>query len=307
MASHPRSRARTRSRVYVGTSGWAYRHWRRNVYPTGLRQRDELAWLASRVTSIELNAPFYSLQRTESYRKWHDAVPDDFLFAVKGSRFITHTKQLRNVESPLANFFASGVLALQQKLGPFVWQLPARMTFDAARFEQFLALLPRNTDEAASLARQHDDRVEEPDAVTLTTGITRPLRHALEPRSVTFVTPDCISLLRQYDVALVIADSGRWPRFEEITASFVYARLHGAPQTYASRYPEEALRTWAARFRQWKRGHQPPDAQRVTALALPGRRARDVYVYFDNDARAHAPRDAMALIALMDPHASHLS
>jgi uncharacterized protein YecE (DUF72 family) len=287
-----------RARVFVGTSGWAYRHWRKGaVYPPGVRQRDELAWLAQRLDSLELNASFYALQRPTSYRAWHDAVPDNFVFAVKGSRFITHNKRLRDVDRPLANFFASGVLALRRKLGPFVWQLPERMSFDAARLAAFLERLPKDTDAAAVLAGQHDARVDEPDTTRIRPPL--PIRHALEVRNEAFATRECIDLLRRHDIALVVADSGRWPRFEEVTASFVYVRLHGSPATYASQYTPIALAEWAQRLQTWRRGGQPADSNRVTELGLPSRRARDVFVYFDNDAHGHAPRDAFALRALM--------
>ncbi len=242
------------SRAYIGTSGWAYKHWRRGpFYPAGLRQRDELAFIAQHFNSVELNGSFYRLQRPESYRAWYDQTPGDFLFAVKGSRFITHNKKLKDAEAPLANFFASGVFLLREKLGPIVWQLSERLRFDAARFEEFFALLPRESDAG------------------------RPLRYALEPRSPDFVTEESLALLRRYDIALVAADSGRWPLFEEETASFIYLRLHGSPITYASQYTDEALNRWAAK---------------INAATSAG---RDAYAYFDNDGHAHAPQDALRL------------
>ncbi len=266
------------SRAYIGTSGWAYKHWRRGpFYPAGLRQRDELAFIAQHFNSVELNGSFYSLQRPESYRAWYEQTPDDFLFAIKGSRFISHNKKLKGAETPLANFFASGVLLLKEKLGPIVWQLSERLRFDAARFEEFFALLPRDTQAAAALAARHDARVDH--RCWTETDAHRPLRYALEPRSPDFVTEESLALLRRYDIALVAADSGRWPLFEEDTASFTYLRLHGSPITYASQYSDEALDRWAAKIRAATRG------------------GRDAYVYFDNDGHAHAPQDALRLAA----------
>ena len=148
------------ARVWVGTSGWRYPPWRGTFYPPGLPQRRELAHLAGLVNSVEINGSFYSLQRPESYRAWAAETPDDFVFAVKGSRYITHLKQLRDVRVPLANFLASGVLALGPKLGPLLWQLPPRLRFDAARIDEFLALLPRSTGAAAQLAGEHDARLD---------------------------------------------------------------------------------------------------------------------------------------------------
>ncbi len=264
------------SRAYIGTSGWAYKHWRRGpFYPAGLRQRDELAFIAQHFNSVELNGSFYSLQRPDSYRAWYDQTPDDFLFAIKGSRFISHNKKLKDAGTPLANFFASGVLLLKEKLGPIVWQLPERLPFSVDRFESFFALLPRDTRAAAALAGQHDARVD--DRCWIETDARRPLRHALEPRNPDFVTKESLALLRRYDIALVAADSGRWPLFEEETASFIYLRLHGSPITYASQYTDDALDRWAAK---------------INAATSAG---RDAYGYFDNDGHAHAPQDALRL------------
>jgi uncharacterized protein YecE (DUF72 family) len=280
-------------RIIAGVSGWSYKHWRGPFYPKGLRQRDELAYVASQLDSVELNGTFYSLQRPDSFRAWHAQTPDAFVFAIKGSRFISHNKKLQGVDTALANFFASGLLLLREKLGPIVWQLPERMRFDASRLDQFLSSMPRDTAAAAELARHHDARVD--DRNWTETDETRPLRYALEPRNAEFFTAECIDILRRHDVALVAADSGRWPLAEEVTSSFMYLRLHGSPVTYASRYSDAALDRWAAAIASWARGGQPDDAARVTSLPLPSRRRRDVYCYFDNDGHAHAPHDARRL------------
>jgi uncharacterized protein YecE (DUF72 family) len=284
--------------VTIGTSGWSYKHWRGRFYPTGLRQRDELAYLADQLDSVELNGTFYSLQRPDSFRAWHAQTPPAFSFAVKGSRFISHNKKLRDVDTALANFFASGVLLLREKLGPIVWQLPERMRFDAGRLEDFLLALPRDTLAAAALATRHDARVD--DRNWTAADAKRPLRYALEPRNLGFFTAECVDILRRHDVALVVADSGRWPLFEEVTASFVYLRLHGSPRTYASRYSDAALDRWATAIAAWAHGGQPTDAARITGLPLPSRRQRDVYCYFDNDGDAHAPLDATRLIERLE-------
>jgi uncharacterized protein YecE (DUF72 family) len=278
----------------IGISGWTYAGWRGVFYPEGLAHRRELEYASRRFASIEINGSFYSLQTPASYRRWYAETPADFVFAVKGGRFITHMKKLRDVEVPLANFFASGVLALEEKLGPVLWQFPAQLSYTAERFERFLQILPRTTGEAAELACGHDERL----AGRSCTEISRdaPLRHAFEVRHPSFLDPAFIELLRSHEAALVLADTaGLWPYAEDLTADFVYIRLHGAEALYTSGYSDEQLDWWAARIRSWGRGEQPADA----ALAVPGTSPapgeRDVYVYFDNDAKVHAPFDALRL------------
>src|SRR5690349_16439499 len=234
--------------VWIGTSGWRYPPWRRTFYPDGLPQRRELEHLSRRVTSIEINGSFYALQRPQSWRAWAADTPDDFVFAVKGPRFVTHLKQLRDVQTPVANFLASGVLALGPKLGPILWQLPPRMRFDAQRLGDFLALLPRTTVEAAGLARRHDERLD--GRAVVETDADRPLRHAVEPRHPSFQASS--DLLRAHGVAMVLADSAQtWPSFDEDTAEFRYVRMHGAEELYTSGYTPEALDALAARLRSW--------------------------------------------------------
>ncbi|MEU4666471.1 DUF72 domain-containing protein [Amycolatopsis sp. NPDC023774] len=269
------------ARIRIGTSGWRYPPWRREFYPEGLPQRRELEYLSHRLNSVELNGSFYSLQTPDRYRAWADQTPADFVFAVKGGRFITHLKQLRDVEPAVANFFASGVLALGEKLGPVLWQLPARLEFDPDRVETFLGLLPRTTAEAATLGAKHDGKLKT--APHLEPGRNRPIRHALEVRHPSFVTPEALDLLRKHDVALVVADTaGRWPFREDQTTDFTYVRLHGDVELYTSGYTEPALRTWAAKITAWHAdGH------------------RDVHVYFDNDVKVEAPRNAITLSNLL--------
>lgn len=262
--------------IRVGISGWSYSSWRGDFYPAGLRQRDELAYAAERMRSVEINGSFYSLQRPSSYRSWRDATPPDFVFAVKGGRFITHLKRLRDVEAPLANFFASGILALDHKLGPVLWQLPASLKYDAALLGDFYALLPRTTKEAAARAERHDERLAD-DRVWTAYDADRPLRHVLEFRDRSFCSDKAFDQMREHDIGVVVADSpGRWPEADAVTTDVVYARLHGHTELYASGYSPASLDRWAARCRAWSR-------------------EADVYVYFDNDARGRAPYDALAL------------
>lgn len=264
--------------VRIGISGWRYRGWRGDFYPNGLVQREELTYAAQRFRSIEINGSFYSLQRPSSYALWSEQTPDDFEFAVKGGRFITHFKKLVGVESALANFFASGVLALGPKLGPVLWQLPARATFDADRLAAFFAQLPRTTIAAAELAAHHDDKLD-PDRALTWASADLPVRHALEGRHWTFGTDEALALLRAYDIACVSSDAGdKWPRFDEVTSDFSYVRLHGAEELYVSGYPDQTLDSWADKVRGWSSA------------------GADVYVYFDNDAKVHAPYDALKLM-----------
>jgi uncharacterized protein YecE (DUF72 family) len=286
------------TKALIGISGWRYAPWRGGFYPPGLPERDELKFAAERFPTIELNGSFYSLQRPEYYARWYEQVPRNFVFAIKGSRYITHMLRLRGVETALANFFASGVLALEHKLGPVLWQLPPTFKLDPERLEEFLELLPRTTKEAAKLARRHDERVT--GRAHLRACDDRALRHALEVRHPSFATPELVELLRAQGVALVVADTaGRWPFLEDVTADFVYVRLHGDVKLYESGYTDAALERWAARIRAWRDGRKPPSTKLV---APPPRylKRRDVYVYFDNDVKVHAPYDAMNLSAKVE-------
>jgi uncharacterized protein YecE (DUF72 family) len=264
--------------VRVGISGWRYPAWRGDFYPKGLPQRRELEYAAEHLTSIEINGSFYSLQRPTSYAAWRDQTPDGFVFAVKGGRFVTHMKRLKDVEVPLANFFASGVLALGPKVGPVLWQLPENLRFDADVLDAFLAGLPRTTTGAAELSKGHDQKVPDDRALTSAED-ERPLYHALEFRSTTFGVPEAAEVLRRHDVVTVLADTaGRWPKVDEDTGPIRYVRLHGDQELYASGYTDRALDEWAQRCRSWADAGQ------------------DVFAYFDNDMKGYAPHDAMRLI-----------
>jgi uncharacterized protein YecE (DUF72 family) len=265
--------------IGIGISGWTYEPWRGTFYPVGLPIRRQLGYVAERMTSVEINGSFYSLQRPSSYAAWTEQVPEDFVFAVKGGRFITHMKKLVDVETPLANFLASGVLALGRRTGPLLWQFPARFGYDAERFSRFLDLLPTTAGEAAALARGHDAKIGEDRALTTAPDPDLPLRHAFEVRHESFRDPGFLALLRRHDAALVVSDNpGLWPVFDEVTAGFAYVRLHGHEQLYASGYDDASLDAWAGKVRGW------------------AERGLDVYVYCDNDAKVRAPYDAIGLL-----------
>ena len=284
--------------IRVGVSGWSYDGWRAaGVFPDDLPRSREHEWLAHRFGTLEANGTFYRLGSPAMFERWYRAAPADFAYAVKGSRFVTHDKKLADVEVPLANLFASGVLALDDKLGPFLWQLPERLHTDLDRLDAFLDLLPRRTSEAVALARRHDDRVTEP---AYGPGAEHRLRHVLEVRHEADLTPALVTCLHRHGVALAVSDGADWPLVEQVTAGFVYVRLHGPGALYASPYGERRLRSWAERIRTWARGDEPSHARRISDRSPPPRAARDVYVYLDNDDGAHAPRDADVLRRLLD-------
>jgi uncharacterized protein YecE (DUF72 family) len=282
------------SELRIGISGWTYAGWRGVFYPPGLPRKRELEYASRQLNSVEINGTFYSLQRATSFQAWYEATPPGFQFAIKGSRFITHMKKLKDVDTALANFFASGVLRLREKLGPILWQLPPQLAFDEEKFARFLELLPRTTSAAARLARKHDERV--PGRAVLRTDAERPVRHAFEVRHDSFLDAAFVALLRAHNAALVVADTaGLWPYAEDVTADFVYLRLHGAAELYTSGYDDDELDEWAQRIRAWSSGRQPRAAALITT-SPPRRRAhRDVYVYFDNDRKVRAPFDALRL------------
>jgi uncharacterized protein YecE (DUF72 family) len=262
-------------RVRIGISGWTYPPWRGVFYPDELPQTQELAFASRAFPTIEINGSFYSLMRPENYRAWYAAVPEDFVFAVKGGRYITHMKRLKDAERGLANFFASGLLALREKLGPILWQLPPSLRFDSGVLREFLLQLPKTTTELSRLARRHDARLDGRSFHEV--DHDRPVRHTLEVRHESFVDARYLELLAEHGVAACVADSaGLYPLIDERTASFAYARLHGEKQLYVSGYSGRALAPWATRIKGWaERG--------------------DVFVYFDNDVKVRAPFDALNL------------
>jgi uncharacterized protein YecE (DUF72 family) len=266
----------TPGRAWVGISGYIYPNWRGVFYPAGLPARRELEYASHQFNSIELNGTFYSLKSPAVYERWHRDTPDDFLFAIKGSRFITHNLKLLAVETALANFLASGILALGRKTGPFLWQFPATYGFDAGKVERFLAILPRDTADAEEIALDHDERLRRGALVRAREHV--PYRHVFEIRHASWFCTEFYDLLRAYGAGLVLADTaGQFPSAEEITSDFAYVRLHGSSELYVSGYTDKELDAWAAKIRLWSR------------------RGLDSYTYFDNDAKVFAPRDARAL------------
>ncbi len=278
--------------VRIGISGWTYAPWRSVFYPPGLPHKRELAYAAGRFRTIEINGTFYSMQRTTSFARWAAETPDGFVFSIKGPRYITHMLRLRGAEGALANFFASGLLLLGPKLGPILWQLPPKFIFDRERLEAFFQWLPTDTTMAAAQARNHDPRFD--GRVHTEADATRPMRHAMEIRHPSFVTPEFVELLRTYKVALVCADTVEWPRLMDVTSGFVYCRLHGSRELYASGYGRTSIDVWAHCAAAWARGEEAI-GERVLPFSKPEAEPHDVYVYFDNDIKVRAPADAAAL------------
>ncbi len=281
--------------VRIGISGWRYAPWRGVFYPQALPQRCELSYASRVFSTIEINGSFYSLQRPQSYAAWYADTPADFVFAVKGPRFITHMKRLREVRRPLANFLASGVLELREKLGPILWQFPSSFRFEPERFGAFFRLLPKDTGAALHLARAREPHLHGRSSLAI--DAVRPLRHAIEVRHESFRDPDFIALLRRHGIALVVSDTpGKWLQLKDVTADFLYLRLHGARQLYASGYTPAALDAWARRIKAWRAGREPRGGERASRMRARPRAARDVYCYFDNtDVKLRAPADAQSL------------
>lgn len=278
---------------YIGISGWNYAPWRNGVfYPKKLPQKAELQYASSKLSAIEINATFYRLQKPESFAKWYEETPIGFTFAVKGNRYITHVKRGKDVDEPLANFFASGLLCLKEKLGPFLWQFPPSLALKDNRFEEFVKKLPRNHSEAAALARKHTDKVE---GQSFTEDLVdEPLRHAFEFRHKSFNHPDFIAMMRENGCALVIPDAGEHaPGVFDVTSDFVYVRMHGQGEGYEDGYPQSELVEWSKRAKSLMNGRYPTD---WPISGAPDPQPTAIYFFFDNDEKGRAPHDAMFLM-----------
>jgi uncharacterized protein YecE (DUF72 family) len=282
--------------IRVGISGWRYAPWRGKFYPTALPAAAELRYASQVFSTLEINGSFYSLQRPETYALWYEQTPPDFIFALKGGRYITHMLKLREVERPLANFFASGIFNLREKLGPILWQFPAALSFDSDRFESFFALLPTDTAGALSLARRRSRWMK--GRTRLAIDSLRPLRYAIEVRHESFMTPAFVDLVRKHRFALTVADTaGRWPLIGDVTTDFLYLRLHGEKQLYTGGYSDQTLERWARRIQLWEAGSLPDDIPRLLPAQAQSGARRDVFCYLDNtDGKLRAPTDAKRLL-----------
>lgn len=278
--------------IRLGTAGWVFEPWRKSFYPEGLKQKDELSYSSARLGNIEINATFYSHQKAASFENWARQTPPSFVFTVKGHQLVTHIKRLKDVELPLANFFASGVMALGDKLGPFCWQLPGNSSYDEARMEAFLALLPQSPEALLALAGKTDYGKNPPylDA----TGITR-VRHAIEARHKSFADARFIAQLRKYNVALVVADTADFPYIDQ-TADFSYARMQGAPGEESYTPADRDIR--AGWLKSWAEAMSVADGPYITA-AETAPPQRDVFAFFVSTDKEHAPDNARAVMATL--------
>jgi len=257
----------------IGVGGWTYEPWRGTFYPKGHPQKQELHYASRQLTSIEVNGTFYGAQKPESFAKWHDDAPEDFVFSLKAPRYATNRKVLAEAGASIERFLTGGLTELKQKLGPINWQFATTKIFDPVDFEAFLKLLPAEVDGHA-------------------------LRHVVEVRHQSFQVPEFIALARAYKVAIVLAADSQHPLIPDATAPFVYARLMGTQQGEALGYPDEALDQWVDRARIWASGSTPDDLAPISA-DKPAKGGRDVYLYVISGNKVANPAAAMSLIGRM--------
>jgi uncharacterized protein YecE (DUF72 family) len=258
--------------IHIGIGGWNFPPWRGVFYPDGLAQAKELSYAASRLTSIEINSTFYGSQKPESFRKWASAVPDGFVFSVKGPRFATNRRVLAEAGDSIKRFLDSGVLELRDRLGPLLWQFAPYKKFDAVDFGKFLELLPAKA------------------------GGTR-LRHVVEVRHASFGIEEFVALARKFGAAIVFTDHATYPSFADATADFIYARLQRGKDSIPTAYPPTELDAWAGRLKNWAQGKEPADLPRVDPDREPEKSPpRDVFVYVIHEGKIRAPAAAVALI-----------
>jgi uncharacterized protein YecE (DUF72 family) len=268
-------RPRAKPRIRIGVGGWTYEPWRGTFYPPGLTQQRELEFASRKLTSIEINGTYYGSQKPESFAKWHDVTPDDFVFSVKGPRFTTNRRVLSDAGASIERFFASGLMQLRDKLGPINWQFLPTKKFDPEDFNGFLKLLPKTVE-------------------------GRVMRHAIEVRHESFRTPDFVALARDHGVAIVIAGDSEYPQIADLTAPFVYARVMGTTEAQASGYPAKGLDQWSRYARKWAAGGSPKALQTVGAQPAKNT-GREVFLYVISGFKAHNPAAAMAMIERLKP------
>jgi uncharacterized protein YecE (DUF72 family) len=267
----------TSTRTKIGIGGWTFAPWRNNFYPKNLPQAQELAFASRQLTSIEINATFYRTQSADTFRRWADATPEDFVFSVKAHRVTTHRKVLAEARESVENFLGSGLLALGQRLGPVLWQFAPTKKFEAEDFAGFLDCLPRRRE-------------------------GRDLRHVVEIRHESFCTEAFIDLLRRHEIAVCYTDSPKFPAIADLCADFVYARLQKADAGHKAGYAPRELDRWAGRIRMWEEGGAPEDLPRIAADGTGRKAARDCFIYMIDGAKEKAPAAALALAERLGIH-----
>lgn len=258
-------------RIRVGIGGWTFEPWRGTFYPKGLPHAKELTYASEHLTSIEVNGTFYRTQTPATFAKWASETPDDFVFSIKGPRYVVQRGVLAEGGDSLKRFFDSGLTEPGPKLGPILWQLAPTKKFNAPDIEAFLGLLPRELGD-------------------------RRVRHVLEVRHASFCVPEFIALLRKFEVPVVFAEHETYPAIADVTGDFLYGRLQRGQEELKSGYPAKALDEWAKRAKAWASGGAPADLTVVDAKAKPKAKPRDVFLYFIHEAKVRAPAAAMSLI-----------
>lgn len=284
--------------IYIGISGWQYEPWNKTFYPPQLRPQGQLAYASREFNSIEVNSSFYRFHSPHVYRRWYEETPADFRFTLKAHRTLTHLQRLRHPQENLANFLASGPLELKEKWAGILWQLPPHFHLSENNWdllEDFFDSLPQDQIEAAQWT--HASSRFEPQSAH---GPYR-LYHSLEVRSHSFLVPDFIKLLKKYNIALVFADTaGKWPYCEDITSDHIYLRLHGDESFYRTQYEDSQINFFARRLQAWVQGRYPPHSQNLLNEEFSP--PQDIFVYFDNDLKIHAPQNALKLQESMSPY-----
>jgi uncharacterized protein YecE (DUF72 family) len=257
-------------RIRIGVGGWTFEPWRGAFYPGDLPQKRELEHASRKLTSIEINGTYYGSQKPESFAKWREETPADFVFAVKGPRFATNRRILAEAGQSIERFFTTGVMELKDKLGPINWQFAPTKKFDPVDFGAFLKLLPKTVN-------------------------GRPIRHAVEIRHESFRAPEFIALAKEHRVAVIIAGDCQYPQIADVTAPFVYARIMGTLETEKNGYGAKGLDVWAKRAREWAAGGAASGLETLTHQQA-GAAGRDVFLYVISGFTERNPLAAMALI-----------
>lgn len=259
--------------IRIGVGGWNFEPWRQTFYPKGLRQKDELAYMASQLSAVEVNGTFYRTQTPATFRSWHDATPDDFVFALKAPRYATNRKVLAEAGDSIAHFAGSGIAELGPKLGPILWQFAATKRFEPDDFAAFLDLLP---------------------------GAARglPLRHAVEVRHASFAVPEFVALARERGVAIALAGDSEYPAIPDATADFAYLRVMGTEEQFPAGYPPESLELWAGRAREIAAGGLP-DGIAPAGEPATGK-PKDVFLFVISGHKALNPLAARELKARLE-------